>query len=49
MCVVYSPDGKYIASGDEDACVTLYSLDNPDKYKNKEKKHTKGVNSICFS
>ncbi|KRW98471.1 WD40-repeat-containing domain [Pseudocohnilembus persalinus] len=49
QCVIYSPNGKYIASGDDDSNVTLYLLNNPDQFYRREKVHKKGVNSISFS
>ncbi|CAF1015272.1 unnamed protein product [Rotaria sordida] len=51
LCVCWSPDGKYIATGGEDDFITLFSLD-PDEHTSRVicrgHGHTSWINSISF-
>ncbi|CAF4657094.1 unnamed protein product, partial [Rotaria sp. Silwood2] len=51
LCVCWSPDGKYIATGGEDDFITLFSLD-PDEHTSRVicrgHGHTSWINAISF-
>ncbi|CAF0965913.1 unnamed protein product [Rotaria sordida] len=51
LCVCWSPDGKYIATGGEDDFITLFSLDHDEHTSRvicRGHGHTSWINSISF-